>query len=160
MKWNTVSYLVAPIIATCVCISCQSSREKEDRSEQAGYRLYKSGAAVEEDFSPWMSKADLQIVHEMPRNGDYFAFVEGRNNGGMNEYRYVLKQFPAERYAQWAVFWGLSADEFYRMDLKMLREGLERENTQVFLDAAGKAHHQVVWLKKKGEGRPVSTDAP
>ena len=103
----------------------------------------------EDEFSPWMSKADQQIAYEGLEEGYYFAHTEGRNNGGYHQYRHVHRKFPSDQYTEWGVFWGLTVDEFYKVDLKMQQEGFTRVSLQVFEDSAGKAYHQAVWLQPK-----------
>jgi hypothetical protein len=132
-------------------ISCKPGIYAKEAKSEENYQSYAKNTVAEKDFSPWMSKAQVQVEYEKPREGKYFSLIEGRDNGGLHEYRYVIKPFPAAKFSQWAVFWGLSADEFYQVDLKMLRSGFVRDNTQVFRDAAGKTYHQVVWLKEGTE---------
>lgn len=134
--------------AALLTISCKPSAAPE-KAEAAGFKSIKDGSFAESDFSEWLSKANLQTVYEKRAPGTYFAFVEGRNNGGLQEYRHVTRPFTGDKYSEFAVFWGLSGDEFYQVDLKMLRGGFIRGNTQVFVDGTGKAFHQVVWLKPK-----------
>lgn len=153
IKKGALALAVAAVAAAGFGVSCKSLRGDSPKAGDAGgYQSYKSGEFADADFSGWMSKAEAQIHHEKPKNGDYFAVIEGRDNGGLNEYRYVQKPFPTDKYSQWAVFWGLSPDEFYRVDLKMLRSGFTRDHTQVFHDATGKSYHQAVWLMKAGGG--------
>lgn len=134
--------------AALLTISCKPSAAPE-KAEASGFKSIKEGSYAESDFSDWMSKAGLQNVYEKRAAGTYFAYVEGRNNGGLQEFRFVSKPFTGEKYTEFAVFWGLSSDEFYQVDLKMLRSGFIRGNTQVFVDGTGKAYHQVIWLKPK-----------
>lgn len=100
----------------------------------------------ESEFSEWMSKADQQVAYEQRKEGMYFAYTEGRNNGGFHQYRHVTKKFTGAKHSEFAVFWGLSEDEFYQIDLNMRKKGFERSNLQVFEDGTGKAYHQVLWL--------------
>jgi hypothetical protein len=152
MKRHVVSRMVLLALSCgAAVVSCKPSTNATERGAGGDYQSYAKEAASENDFTPWMSKAQVQVEYEKPREGKYFSLIEGRDNGGLSEYRYVLKPFPGTKYSQWAVFWGLSADEFYQVDLKMLRSGFVRDHTQVFRDAAGKSHHQVVWLKKENQ---------
>jgi hypothetical protein len=96
-----------------------------------------------------MAKADQQLAYERRAEGSYFAFTEGRCNGGLLEFRHVAREFPAERFREFGVFWGLNAAEFYRIDLEMQKNGFVRANLQVFEDGAGNSHHQAVWLLPK-----------
>ena len=59
----------------------------------------------------------------------------------------MLQKFDAVKYKEWGVFWGLTPEEFYQIDLKMQKAGYVREYLQVFEDATGKAYHQGVWLR-------------
>lgn len=101
------------------------------------------------DFSKWMSKADQQIAYENRDKNTYFAYTEGRSQGGFHQYRHVLRPLPTETHSEWAVYWGLSSEEFYAVDLKLQKAGFERVHLQVFEDGSGKAFSQAVWLKKK-----------
>ena len=114
-----------------------------------GYCDVEAGAFEENDFSPWISRADLQIVFDDLKKGDYFAYVEGRNNGGFQQYRHVTKKFVEDEYVDWAIFWALTQDQFYKVDLKMGKSGYVRLRMQVFEDSAGVAYHQVLWVKPK-----------
>ena len=70
-------------------ISCSdenaSSGEAPKTMMNSGYSSLKGGEFSESDFSPWMSKADQQVVYDNREDGTYFAFVEGRNNGGFHQ---------------------------------------------------------------------------
>lgn len=103
----------------------------------------------ESDFSKWMSKADQQIAYEGRDKKKYFAFTEGRSQGGFHQYRHVLRPLPTDTHSEWAVYWGLSSEEFYAVDLKLQKAGFVRTHLQVFEDGSGKAFSQAVWLKKK-----------
>ena len=131
-----------------ICGSCNHKNE----ASQAACTAFKSsaGAAFREDeFSAWMTKAEQQVIHDNKPAGQYFADIEGRYNGGLNQYRHVLRPFDQYRYAAWAVYWGLTAEEFYQVELKMLKTGHVRQHLQVFVDGQGQAFHQAVWLKPK-----------
>ena len=101
------------------------------------------------EYSEWMSKADQQVAYEQRKEGMFFAYTEGRNNGGFHQYRHVMKKFTGTKYTEFAVFWGLSGDEFYQIDLNMQKKGFERANLQVFEDGTGEAFHQALWLLPK-----------
>lgn len=140
---TSVVVAVAGLLASC------GEREPGTRAGTgggtAGYSSLVEPVA-ESEFSPWMSKADQQVVYEGRKEGTYFAYTEGRNNGGFLQFRHVLKEFKGEEHTEWAVFWGLSEDEFYQLELGMRNKGFAREHLQVFEDSSGKAYHQVLWL--------------
>jgi hypothetical protein len=127
--------------------SCKKDEPAESPAATA-FKEIKVGSFTEADFSPWLTKAEQQLAHETKASDNFYLFVEGRNNGGLNQYRHVLRKFPVDDYKLWSVYWGLSAEEFYQVDLKMLRDGFTRANLQVFLDSEGRPIHQCVWLKK------------
>lgn len=160
MKQGALVILAAAsVVATGLVVSCKTDHGNQLLGETSeSYQSYKSSDFAEKDFSPWMSKAEAQIQHEKPKKGDYFAVIEGRDNNGLSEYRFVQKSFPANEYSQWAVYWGLSPDEFYQVDLKMLHNGFTRSHTQVFRDATGKSYHQAVWLKKLAKEQQPATN--
>jgi len=130
---------------------CGSCNHKNESPHAAAMTFNRADAPAfrEDEFSPWMTKAEQQVIYENTPTGRYFAYTEGRNLGGLNQYRHVLRPTPQEKYSEWAVFWGLSADDFYQLELKMLRTGYARERLQVFVDGQGVAFHQAVWLKAR-----------
>lgn len=142
------SNLMVVLAVAGVSVSCVRNKESDDAAE-AGYSSVKSGSFAAKDFSVWMSKADQQKAYEDRPEGSFFVYTEGRDNGGFHEYRHVVRPFPTDKYEEWGVFWGLTTEEFYQIDLKMIRAGFVRENVQVFRDATGKAYHQSLWLKPK-----------
>jgi hypothetical protein len=132
-----------------LCLSSSACNPKSENSPPSGYRDYGSAKYEEKDFSAWMSKAEQKTAYDAKSPGSYFSYTEGRNNSGFNQYRQVKATFPQEKFTEWGVFWGLTADEFYQLELKMLASGFVRQNLQVFTDSQGLALHQVVWLKPK-----------
>ncbi len=145
---HITSIIAAPgLIWLCALPSCGSDPESEGRDKKS--KLETSGESFkDEEFSPWMSKADQQIAYEKRREGTYFAYTEGRSKGGLQQYRHVVKPLPADNKTHWAVYWGLTANEFYQVDLKLQRDGYIRKNLQVFQDGSGVAYHQGLWMKK------------
>ena len=136
------------LIFGALCVSCKKPDETTVRTEP-NFNSLRSGIYHEDEFSPWMTKAEQQVVYDRKHPGSYFACTEGRNNGGLNQYRHILKPVPSDKYSEWAIYWGLNPDEFYDIELKMLRSGFVREHLQVFTDSQGVALHQAVWLKIK-----------
>ena len=134
------------LILGFLCGSCNHKNEAP-AAASATFKSPNTAAFVENEFSAWMTKAEQQVIYENKPAGQYFAYTEGRNLGGLNQYRHILRPSPLDKYSEWAVFWGLSTDEFYQLDLKMLRAGYGREHLQVFMDGQGVAFHQAVWLK-------------
>lgn len=144
---------MASLAFFCTLSSCkQESSEvsapkvlesKEPYSETSG-QIY-----TESEFSQWMSKADQQIAYEKRDPKTYFAYTEGRSEAGFQQFRHVVRPLPVETHSEWGVYWGLSHEEFYLIDLKLQKAGFERENLQVFEDGTGNAFYQSVWLKKK-----------
>lgn len=102
------------------------------------------------DFTKWMSRAELQYLQDMTPSEQYFAYVEGRNNSGVAEFRAVKRDLPTDQYSQWAVFWGIDEAELFDWELRLLRTGFERKSMQVFFDSTGTAVHQIVWLRPNG----------
>jgi len=151
------------LLASLICPSCNP---KSDSPHPASIAFKSSGAAAfrEDEFSDWMTKAEQQVSYEKTPPGHYFAYTEGRNCGGLNQYRHILRPAPLDQFSEWAVYWGLSADEFYQLDLKLLKTGYARQHLQVFMDGQGAAFHQAVWLKAKPDSNlatPTSiTPAP
>ena len=134
---------VSSLSFSCGEKTTATSSQKTNMS--SGYSSLKE-PFKESELSEWMSKADQQVAYEERKEGMYFAYTEGRNNGGFHQYRHVMKKFTGENHREFAVFWGLSESEFYQIDLSMRKKGFERANLQVFEDGTGKAYHQVLWL--------------
>lgn len=101
------------------------------------------------NFTPWMSRAELQHFQNTSPSDQYFTHVEGRNNSGRLEYRAVIMPFTGEEYVQWAVFWGIGEEELFKCEMNLLSSGFVRQDTQIFASETGKAIHQIVWLKPK-----------
>jgi LysM repeat protein len=104
----------------------------------------------EEDFTKWMSRAELQYQQDMIPSEQYFAYVEGRNNRGVAEFRAVKRDLLIAEYSQWAVFWGIDEEELFDWELRLLRTGFERKSMQLFFDSTGIPVHQIVWLRPNG----------
>lgn len=145
-----IGWMIAGLLAGTLMVSCTKNGggagAATNEVMSSGYSSLKDGEFSESDFSPWMSKADQQVVYDGRADGTYFAYVEGRNNGGFHQYRHVLQKFDASANKEWGVFWGLTTEEFYQIDLKMQKRGFTRAYLQVFEDATGKSYHQGVWL--------------
>lgn len=116
----------------------------------AGYCLPVSTAWAEEEYTQWMTRAELQFFQDQTPPGQYFVHVEGRNHAGLSEYRAVRKPLPADQYAEAAVFWGLSEKDTFDNELRLLRAGYVRKSMQVYVDASGNALHQIVWVRPAG----------
>ena len=126
----------------------------------ANYCLPASTAWAEEEYTQWMTRAELQFFQDQTAVGQYFAHVEGRINGGLCEYRAVRKPLPAGQYVEAAVFWGLSDQDFFDKELLLLRAGFVRKSMQVFIDASGGALHQLVWLRPVGTPQAAKSAPP
>jgi len=146
----------ALVLVCSGAFACKGKEDKQSAAAKAGYRDQGSKSYTDADFSEWMSKAEQQVAHDAKAAGTYFAYTEGRNEGGFNQYRHAMAVFPKDKYLEWGVFWGLSPTEFYDLELKMLKDGFIRENLQVFTDSQGLAMHQVVWVKPNSAAKPAA----
>ena len=134
----------------CSLSSCENlSSTVVQQSDPKVYSETSGETFDEGEFSEWMSKADQQIAYDSRDKNTYFAYTEGRSQGGFQQFRHVIKPLPVETHSEWGVYWGLGTEEFYVVDLKLQRAGFERHNLQVFENGAGEAFHQATWLKKK-----------
>ena len=149
MKPNYALSLISSLSLIFILSSCKEVTPDtlDPNAEVSSYSS--SHNFKDSDFSEWMSKADQQIAYEKRDQKTYFAFTEGRSQGGFQQYRHVVQPLPMETHSEWAVFWGLSSEEFYSADLKLQKAGFERAHLQVFEDGSGIAFYQAVWLKKK-----------
>jgi hypothetical protein len=80
------------------------------------------------------------------KDGFYPAVVEGRNQEGRNQFRAQLQPFPKK---VWWFYWWFDqlpgAYEDHRK--KMITEGFQEINLQVFTDAGGARKYQTGWIK-------------
>lgn len=152
MKIRTPLVLSATILAMLCAVSCEKPATVQKNETAIQPVDFQSSETTwgEEEFTPWMSRAELQMCQSNAPEDQYFAHVEGRDNHGRPEYRAVLKRFPEDQFDQWAVFWGIDEDELYDWELRLLKAGFFRSSMQAFRDAENKVNYQIVWLKKKG----------
>jgi LysM repeat protein len=129
--------------------SCE--RKDEPEPAQKGDVATTSELAREARFSPWTSKAGLQLKMESLEGNQYFSTVEGRLKDGANQYRAITESFDEEKYRQWSVVWGFTESELFLHEIRLLRAGFHRHNSQVFTDSAGVALHQLTMLLRAGE---------
>jgi LysM domain len=132
--------------------------ERSGAQAQSGGYLAPKPDWSESDYSGWMTRAELQHLQDLSPPERYFAYVEGRNNGGVAEFRAVTRDLATAEFTQWAVFWGIDEQELFDWELRLLRSGFVRKSMQVFLDSTGKAVHQVVWLRPVGATDNLSGD--
>lgn len=112
-----------------------------------------------DEFSPWMSRAELEWLQQQTEQGSYFCHIQGRNHKGRNEYRAIIRPFPSDDYAEWAVFWGLTEAKLYDWETRLLKQGFQRQNMQIFADPTGTPLHQIIWLKPHN-ARVANTPSP
>ncbi len=157
---------LAPLVLfalACLAASCNERQSHKAVAPAAaakpppGYCLPASSMWAEDEYTQWMTRAELQYFHDQTPADQHFAHVEGRNNGGLNEYRAVRKPLPAEQYVKCAAFWGLTDKELYDCELRLLRSGFVRKSMQAFVDASGTALYQLVWLRPVGSSAAAPT---
>lgn len=126
-------------------------------SAAAGSYSFSSGAFLETEFSLWMSRAELQVLHGKVPPDQYLARVEGRHHLGRAEYRAAVRAFPGNEFEQWAVFWGINEEELFQCEMQLLEEGFTRAEMQSFKDASDKILNQIVWLLplSRGSSSPI-----
>ena len=157
------------VLLTLVCLASSCSKRSTHAAAASGsaaaetpaasYCLPASSAWSEDEYTQWMTRAELQFFQEQNPRGQYFAHVEGRNNASLSEFRAVRKPLPSEQYVEAAVFWGLNDKDVFDTELRLLRAGFVRKSMQVFVDASGAALHQLVWLKPIGTPPAPPQDA-
>jgi hypothetical protein len=161
---------LAPLILltlACLAASCKEQRNcpviagtTAATTPAQGYCLPASSMWAEEEYTQWMTRAELQYFQDQARADQYLAHIEGRNNGGLNEYRAVRKSLPTEQYVKCAAFWGVGDADFFDCELRLLRSGFVRKSMQVFIDASGNARHQLVWLRPVGASAVADDGTP
>lgn len=151
--------LLPAVLLTLACLASSCSKHPTrtpatgpaaGETPAASYCLPASTAWADDEYTQWMTRAELQYFQDQAPTGQYFAHVEGRNNAGLCEFRAVRKPLVAEQYAAAEVCWGLSDNEVFDTELRLLRAGFVRKSMQVFVSASGVALHQLVWLKPVG----------
>lgn len=149
-----------PVIAlvgmACLFASCEKKESPAPVAAQSVNYTTPGAQWASASFTPWMTRAGLQYFQNTSPSDQYFAHVEGRNNGGHLEYRAVVMPFTGDDYVQWAVFWGIDEGELFKCEMNLLSNGFVSQDTQIFADETGKAIHQIVWLKPK----PHTDDPP
>lgn len=144
----------------CFAASCSKRNLSSEDSHPAPESEVVDSIWSQSDFTPWMSRAELQHLQENNPSDQYFAHVEGRYREGHIEYRAVIRPFSSDEYDQWAVFWGINEAELFDWELRLLKAGFTRKDTQVFEDATGRALHQIVWLKAKNPEMASNGEEP
>ena len=80
------------------------------------------------------------------KNGFYPAVVEGRNNDGRNQFRARLQPFPKRVW--WFNWWyDQGPDTYEEHKQKMIADGFQEINLQIFTDSHGIRKHQTCWIK-------------
>lgn len=149
MKYSPQAAVIGIIGIVCLLSSCEREGKTVVPSQQAVSHSTPDSRWLEGDFTPWMSRAELQHFQNTSPSDRYFAHVEGRNANGRLEYRAVVMPFTGEQYEQWAVFWGIDEEELFKCEMNLLGSGFVRHDTQIFADQTGKSVHQIVWLKPR-----------
>jgi len=140
------------LFSAAALVSCEKEMKTPSATaveQEAGYQS-PAPAWEEADYTGWMSRAELQYLQEMSPSERYFAYVEGRNNRGVSQFRAVQLDFQTDQYSQWAVFWGIDEKELFDWELRLLKTGFQRQSMQLFFDSNGTAIHQIVWLRPVG----------
>lgn len=154
MTLSPRSLLIFLALLHTSCEQKKSTSTTPSPQEGGGFQAFLGTTPKDEDFTPWMSRAELQYAHENSPAGTCFSFVQGRDNNGFRQYRAVRAPFLSTEWDLWAVYWGLSEQEMFEAEIKLLRNGFIRSQLQVFTDSGGAAVHQGVWLRARGH-RPV-----
>ena len=115
----------------------------------------------ERHYSDWQSRAELQHTMKEQKEGHYFAAVEGRKLGSLEQYRAVSLPFHDPRFDRWAVFWGLGEEEAYKTESELLRLGFEKNQEQAFTDKSGETKTQFVYLRpSQVRSNPIVSSDP
>lgn len=149
MKHSFLGKFSLIIVAATFSTSC----DRKNKAPDVGAEIAVSTAdlAREGRFSPWTSKAGLQLKMENLPGDKYFSVVEGRLKNGANQYRAIAETFDSSRYREWSVVWGFTEDELFLHEIRLLRAGFTRHHSQVFTDSSGIALHQLTMLRQVGE---------
>ncbi|MBK1832825.1 LysM peptidoglycan-binding domain-containing protein [Roseibacillus ishigakijimensis] len=141
--------LTLPALATLLLVSCKDDSPQTLSSPTNLPVTYESTPVrwQERDFTPWGSRAELQVLMESNRDEFFFAAVQGRNQEGFNEYRAVRRPFDDPDYDRWAVFWELDNDQLFEAESKLLRLGFEKHYRQAFADKDGITRTQIIYLR-------------
>lgn len=128
--------------------SCSPPESGNEKQEEEGYAQSLNLYLSKETFTGWETVVDSQLSQdELQATSRYKAYIEGRNHGGLDELRAVIKEFPKHEYETYVVKANMTSAEFYDRGTKLQREGYKRMSLQVYIDGSGTARHQAVWLK-------------
>ena len=140
-----------PLIVGLSALLASCDQNDQPKADQGGALASTADLAREARFSPWTSKAGLQLKMENLSGGQYFSVVEGRLKDGANQYRAIAEVFDGETYREWSVVWGFTESELFLHEIRLLRAGFTRHHSQVFTDSSGVALHQLTMLRRVGE---------
>ena len=98
-------------------------------------------------FTPWKEAGPFGTEMDIHwKNGLYPAVVEGRNHEGRSQFRARLEPFPKRVW--WFYWWyDRQLDAYEEHKQKLIAEGFQEINLQVFTDSNGVRKYQTCWIK-------------
>jgi len=151
MKITNIALLCTFPIALISC-KTETKSTPSTKDQNVSYSVCTNGDFTEAEFSDWVPITDMQLTFDNPDirpKGTYWAYMEGRNNNGLDEYRWVQKDFPKQLYSRFEIRSAQCKQQFLANGLRLRKEGYDRVSLQVFIDGSGQAMHQSLWLKPK-----------
>ncbi len=133
--------LIIPLIITFLG-AC-----KQEAYHQQSYSVCDIDDLPEKDYSDWVPLTDMQSSFNSRPKGTYWVHMEGRNNNGLSQFRWVQREWDKNIYSTWMHRSNMSEAEFYKVGMSLRGKGYERVSLQVFIDGSGVAKHQVLWVK-------------
>ena len=110
---NKSSFGKFPLLIGMVALLASCDQKNEPERDQSSSVVPTSELAREARFSPWTSKAGLQMKMENLDGKEYFSIVEGRLKDGANQYRAITEPFDSETYREWSVVWGFNENDLF-----------------------------------------------
>jgi hypothetical protein len=152
--------MIALAVAATSALSCSPPKSNKAETYGMGYSYAEGLDLSKEKFTEWQTSVESQFGQDNIGPDHFKAYLEGRNNGGLDELRSVIKPFPRDKYETYDVRAGLTSSEFYDRGTKNQRNGYKRIALQVFIDGSGVARYQVVWVKpRKAPDAPAVSPA-
>ena len=140
MKCHTLGVLL--LTGFLFLPSCNRGKESSEKEAEQS----EEGEVAKGELTPWMSRAGLQHFLEIQTTRNHFARVEGRLFEGGNEYRAFVEELDTKLYGNSIPLWGLTEEELFAHELRLLRRGFKRHDSQVFTNSAGIALYQLVMV--------------
>jgi hypothetical protein len=102
---------------------------------------------VGKNATGWISSAQLQkIFNENVKKNYYPIKVEGRNSGGVFQFKASFAPYPTANFT-FASWWGMDKAHFDKKNTQYFTEGKMLVYSEYFIDKYGRKIYQALWVK-------------